>query len=379
MTNPLSAFWAHADLRKPPYVHPDDRLVFERFKPGSLKHPAITSANCEDYLPTLSDRFIHFSLLPVPYVGDLERADIFVLMLNPGFSQREYMVEARPEIDAALRANLAQSHINTAPMLYLDALFGDHPGQQYWQKRLKGSGSYKELAKRLAVLEVFPYHSEADSARSLVEKLPSSQVAREFVHNYLVPKAQRGDILLVVPRAKTQWGVREEDISGNIVVHGQGLNASGLLTPGTPGGQSIINWLASPQGISTGKAHAARPTVRNKMRPKTDASKNVDSGKKTTGYERADIEDFARKFLELVLEWRLEYPGVQGSEVFNEVLCRYPDQAYAGACVEVSARRKQFTDVLGRVRRSEYPGVQFTKDDPNRQGSPVRFYVATTG
>lgn len=39
------------------------------------------------------DDGFHFSLLPTPYVGNLNEADVFVLKLNPGFHDADFFAE----------------------------------------------------------------------------------------------------------------------------------------------------------------------------------------------------------------------------------------------------------------------------------------------
>jgi hypothetical protein len=77
----LVAFWRRFKKLQPPFVHPDDEpklgqrglleldqhWTFQRFV-----------ADCRFY----NDNGFHLSLLPIPYVGDISRGDIFVLLLN---------------------------------------------------------------------------------------------------------------------------------------------------------------------------------------------------------------------------------------------------------------------------------------------------------
>ena len=62
------------------------------------------------------------SLLPVPYGGDLQVAEIFVLLLNPGFAFADYYAETRvPEYRHRLERTLAQDFDGTDfPFLWLD-------------------------------------------------------------------------------------------------------------------------------------------------------------------------------------------------------------------------------------------------------------------
>jgi len=85
-------FWSKCPLGRPPFVHPDDRDALETSGPGVLKLPALDFKRFirSERFGDFEDRRFHLSLLPMPYVGDLERADIFLLTLNPGCKVSDY-------------------------------------------------------------------------------------------------------------------------------------------------------------------------------------------------------------------------------------------------------------------------------------------------
>ena len=128
----LTAYWRRFDPTSMPYVHPDDRPFFARYRPRDLSHPPLDEAGYERDADAKERKFTHLSLL-VPYLGNLHSADIFILLLNPGFSEIEYRVEADSAVQAALRRSLLQDLADTAyPLWYLDPQFHDHPGHKYW-------------------------------------------------------------------------------------------------------------------------------------------------------------------------------------------------------------------------------------------------------
>ena len=45
----------------------------------------------------LGSGVLHLGLLPMPFAGRLDRADIFILLLNPGFRPSDYFAEFRDE------------------------------------------------------------------------------------------------------------------------------------------------------------------------------------------------------------------------------------------------------------------------------------------
>jgi hypothetical protein len=83
----LTGFWSRCDLRTAPFAHPDDWPILRRRNGRYIDEERL---DFEEFLRSsrfgaFEDDRLHLSLLPVPYVGDLQRADIVVLLLNPGF------------------------------------------------------------------------------------------------------------------------------------------------------------------------------------------------------------------------------------------------------------------------------------------------------
>jgi len=54
------------------------------------------------------DTRFYLSLLPVPYLGNLKSADIFILLLNPRFGLHEFEDDADPIYRGCLEQNLSQ-------------------------------------------------------------------------------------------------------------------------------------------------------------------------------------------------------------------------------------------------------------------------------
>lgn len=201
------------------------------------------------------DHQFHLSLLPVPYAGDLANADIFVLLLNPGLSFTDYYGEWQvPEFRKRLKANLHQDFRGVEfPFFYLDPKFCWHSGFGWWERKLRDVATiiartkYKnryldalrDLSRRIAAIELVPYHSRSFRDHRLLDQLPSASQARGHVSAKLLRRAAAGRIALVVTRQSAQWGLPRKGGRGLITyVGGQTRGAS--LSSRTKGGRAIL-------------------------------------------------------------------------------------------------------------------------------------------
>ena len=171
--NDLVEFWRRSQLSHPPFVHPDDRAFLQ----NELANKS-NRANFDGYIQgerfSPDDRSLHLSLFPVPYAGDLEKAKVIVLLLNPGFNYSDYWAESKAlKFRERLKRNLDQDFDGVKfPFMFLDPQFCWSSGFQWWEGKLRDviskiaetkSKSYFEalrfLSKHLACIELFPYHS----------------------------------------------------------------------------------------------------------------------------------------------------------------------------------------------------------------------------
>jgi hypothetical protein len=172
------------------------------------------------------DTRLHIGLTPQPYFGDLHRATIFLLMMNPGLSAADYYAERNEDCRTALLKNLCQDYEGSDeyPFLFLDPNFAWHAGFDYWHSRLRGvarglqdakfSSSYTKclshLAKRVACLQLVPYHSVSFKSDILIrgqDILVSTQAVRNFAEQELTAKAKRGEALVFIMRRKRDWAL----------------------------------------------------------------------------------------------------------------------------------------------------------------------------
>jgi len=201
---------------------------------------------------------LHLDLLPVPFVGNLKTASVFLLMLNPGFSPRDYFAEYTvPKFRSSLLDNLRQ--VRGCSFMYLDPQFSWHGGYDYWHTKLRQiivafaqtSGiSYgrarRVFQSRIAALELVPYHSVNFAIPSRIFKsLHSVQLARSFVREELLRRARSGDCLVIVTRSVKHWQLPKHR---NVVAYTTGEARSAHLSPDSRGGSAILKFLLNAYG-----------------------------------------------------------------------------------------------------------------------------------
>lgn len=256
----LSRYWSDffRRCRQPPYIHRRDAECFDarywRRKPPYVRERLDFRGFINSQRLDPRDAHFHFSLLPAPYVGNLGKADVFILLLNPGFSPGDYFGEyERTDFKKALKQNLKQDLSGVeCPFLFLDPQFCWHPGYRWWERKLgkivqavadvQHKGDYlpalKAVSQRIASIELVPYHSRKFRAGQLAERLKSARAARAWVNDYLVPLARKGKIVIV---ATYKWHLKNH--RNSVVCVKKGAARGFPLTPKTKAGKLILERL----------------------------------------------------------------------------------------------------------------------------------------
>lgn len=220
-----------------------------------------------------NDFRFHLSLIPVPFVGDLERAKIFILLLNPGLEPQDYYGELHvSSFRQRLLDNLAQRfNPGDVPFFCLDPTFSWHSGFAWWNAKLRRiisvvaeqlaltyAQARAAVARSIAAIDLVPYHSESYNLPVRVEqRLRSVQLARDYVQSVLLPRAAAGEVLVVITRKARVWGVTA---SPGVVVYSSDEARAAHLTPNSTGGKCILEQLFRSY-IEQGAESAAGPTV----------------------------------------------------------------------------------------------------------------------
>jgi hypothetical protein len=251
----LIEFWRRWDMAQAPYVHPDDWPILQA---GDGRHIHRRSLNFEQFVA--SDRFgdfedarFHLSLLPAPFAGDLRSADILVFLLNPGFSFSDYYAEFRIEgCKARLQRMIGQDFDGIEfPFIWLDPEYCWHPGFNWWERKLREvirevakrqfGGRYlnalRSISRRLACIELVPYHAPTFKAHRLIDRLASTTAARAFAAR-AVESAPSGEKTIIVTRQAAQWGITQT--LPHVVVYAGGLTRGASMGINTAGGRAIL-------------------------------------------------------------------------------------------------------------------------------------------
>ena len=238
--NKLTEFWNKLSLDNPHYVHPMDDLDEKR-----VHDPLLSSF--QDYVDAFGKNEFNptnylTGLLPQPYLGNLQTADIFILMLNPGFHPIDlYAQEKHLSYREAIVSTLRQK---CTSHMFLDPKWSWTAGFQWWEKKLRQTvkliardhfeANYAlaldNVAKRIASIELVAYPSRSFAGKT---DLSSCDVARQFVRT--LPSSKT----IIVSRRVKDWDIpeRKNTISYNA---GQSRNAS--FGPNSPGGKAILKF-----------------------------------------------------------------------------------------------------------------------------------------
>ena len=254
--------WANWEPDSPPFVLGGDTEVLnsDRSARAVVTHCGWREVSRTPDFCAPGDRRLHLGLLPQPFCGDVRRASIYVLLLNPGLGPSDYYGEYRiAEYRAALLANLKQRPTNdVVPFFFLDPHFAWHGGFDWWHGKLarvierlasaRGvsfAEARRDLGSVLASIELLPYHSSGFSdAGGWLRRLHSVALARAFVAEFVLPRVRCGEAIVIITRKVAVWGLVEEP---GVVIYGPGQARAAHLTPESPGGRAILDHL----GVST--------------------------------------------------------------------------------------------------------------------------------
>jgi len=212
-------FWQAA----PAYgMHPQD-LAMVRAEPSKYAHRYVDWNQQEAAANTLPGvQILHVGLHPQPFIGDTETALVFIVHGNPGFSPQDYQDEfANPAHAETCAANLRGAQGGFFPLGPASAGSG---AANYWLRvfgkpinelaRLRGiapEDARQLIIRHVAVIESCAYHS-GRTPGPWTDELPSSRAAVQHVRQVVLPRARRGESLVIVwRRGAPYWGTGDRN------------------------------------------------------------------------------------------------------------------------------------------------------------------------
>lgn len=240
----LIDFWKEFELNPPragSRVHPkDDSSLSEECRlpppksslPGTgteqfFERRVLKDREAYKADPFEEDTRFDLSLEPVPFLGNLETAKIFLLMLNPKLGYADYSTNESPKFREALLKNGRQEFLTNggAPCLALDPAYGWSSWFAYYERLLRSTlvtyalkeenkdygKALRKLSSQLAIIELVPYYSENASKlrKKLLDSIPSVRLARKAARE-LVDRAGKGEVLVVVMWGADKWKLKPD-------------------------------------------------------------------------------------------------------------------------------------------------------------------------
>ncbi len=192
------------------WIHPADRDLVVRNGAASMSAP--TSFNHYTGQPLFGSRDgLRLGLVPKPHIGDVTKARLFILNLNPAFSHRNYFEELeytdyRESAIRALRDCRGQS------FYILERRFAWTGGYEWWDKKWQkrwadiSDAPFTDLP--VAAVELFPYHSYNFAWKGWMRGLESVTKARALARALI--ESEERSVRLAVMRNPGLWGIDQQ-------------------------------------------------------------------------------------------------------------------------------------------------------------------------
>lgn len=148
---------------------------------------------------------IHSQVLPEPFVGHPD-ARLYVLGLNPGYSDDDDVWHTQTEFRTALLRNLLHG-ASDYPFYFLNPELAQAPGSKWWTQRtrwLAEAVGTELLCDSLCCVELFPYHSR--NYRPMPKRISANGLVPSSDYSvHLVRSAMNAGKLIVMMRGMRVW------------------------------------------------------------------------------------------------------------------------------------------------------------------------------
>lgn len=218
-------------------THPQDKKFID--ETGKTPIALFSSKLTKSLEPDCTFRL---GLLPQPYMGNLAKSRIVLVMLNPGYAGTEFEehkdLQARKAILDTINQNFS-GDLAGSNYMYMNELFKDTAGYRYLcceprnpikgclrdcivqyakEKGISIENSQQYISNNLCMIELFPYHSaKFGKVKPMINDLPSHLQAKAFI----IEKAKDKKNLIFLVRGAERFD--ESFLSQkNVIRFGQG-------------------------------------------------------------------------------------------------------------------------------------------------------------
>jgi len=269
--------WRGMSLTNPPYILDGDKIEkgywhkyksFSGYIKDSNNRNNVKEVMCKSFpddkrdskVKCASPKKFHSGLIPVPYGGDIRKAKIYILTLNPGLRPIDYYAESHDKAYRKARIRqLRQRNLDKDfPFMelnpkvswkskYWTGRLGDIIQMLQEQKNVSYTKALSLLSKSIAYLEYIPYHSENFGIKkSVINKMRSPKLIKAFVDDYVFSRAKKGKANIIVTR-KVDWWLTEnqrkelkgKEFKGEIVIYNTTESRGSYLNSKSRGGKMI--------------------------------------------------------------------------------------------------------------------------------------------
>jgi hypothetical protein len=221
----LKKFWSHYS---PYQLHPEDRdyldlhtseycldLSIDDMRLEYGEDLSRVSVNNKFKKDSSKNNKILSRLYPVPFFGNVLHAKVYILTGNPGFATWCFIEDyENQEYINLLQENLKLS-MNTP--FNIHSSLATTGGYEYWKPKYERiinavanksdwnrTKAEKIVHENVAVIESVAYHSNKRPPDKLFN-LPSSQLNKEFVQNYVLKRVRSNQAMIFAWRAASHW------------------------------------------------------------------------------------------------------------------------------------------------------------------------------
>lgn len=137
-------------------------------------------------------------------------------MLNPALKGNEFIEQQDISFKNMLLNNINQNYDSDYPFWPLNPRFSNHDGFTYWNKKFDQKEEKKSLIRKLmketnsssvddvkkkisklfTTIELVPYHS-CNYKHCIARELEAFKKTKKFIEECLIPRANKGEILLI--------------------------------------------------------------------------------------------------------------------------------------------------------------------------------------